>query len=397
MKKFPIKKSTITIVAILLPLIMALGYVATNSGPLAAVEVTVEQVENRAISPALFGIGVIEAKYSYRIGPIMTGHVLRLNSQVGDRVVAGQVLGEMDPVDMDNKIASKKAAIKRANASVIAAQAQVTESDARAQYAQSQSQRYQQLAKAQSISKELAEAKYQENQIAVASLAAAAANLNATREELEMLRADYNGLIQQRSNLLLKAPVNGLVVGRYIEPGSTVVAGQTVLEVIDPASLWVNVRFDQLQSSGLAKGLIARIVLRSLSGQSLTGQVARVEPLADAVTQEILAKVKFDQLPEPLPPLGELTEVTVALPQLMSRPVVPNASIKHINGETGVWLIENNNQRFLPIEIAATDLDGWVQVKQGIKSGDSIVVYSKQELTSHSRIKIVDSLTESSR
>ena len=397
MQKTAIKKSTLAVLAIALPLVIALGYVAMTSGPLAAVEVTLDRVENRAISPALFGVGVIQARYSYRIGPIMTGQVLRLSAEVGDHVAAGQVLGEMDPVDMDNKIVAKSAAIKRANAAVIAAQAQVTDSDARAQYANSQSQRYQQLVKVQSISKESAEAKAQENQIAVATLAAAQANLNAVREELEMLRADYNGLQQQRSNLLLKAPVDGLVVGRYIEPGSTVVAGQTVLEIIDPASIWVNVRFDQLQSSGLSKGLRASIVLRSNSAQRLSGRVARVEPLADAVTQEILAKIVFDQLPDPLPPLGELTEVTVALPQLMISPVISNASIRRINGQTGVWLMQDDQQQYAAIEVGATDLDGRVQVTQGIKPGDSIILYSKQELTAHSRIKVVDHLLETSR
>lgn len=390
-------KTTLAVVALLLPLLMGLGYVAMNSGPLAAVEVTMDRVQNRAISPALFGIGIIEARYSYRIGPIMTGHVLRLNTQVGDQVSAGQVLGEMDPVDMDNKIVAEKAAIKRANAAVIAARAQVSDAEARARYAQSQALRYQQLAKAESISKETAEAKLQENQIAQASLEAAQANLNAALEELEMLRADLSGLIQQRSNLLLVVPVDGLVVGRYIEPGSTVVAGQTVLEIIDPTSIWVNVRFDQLQSRGLAKDLSARIVLRSQAGKQLAGRVERVEPLADAVTQEILAKVVFDELPDPLPPLGELAEVTVSLPALASSPAIPNASIKHINGQTGVWVIENNKQFFAPIEIGASDLDGWVQVLDGIQPGDAIVVYSKQDLTSRSRIKVVKNLLEEAR
>ena len=394
MKMILMNKTRLAVIALMLPLLTGLGYVAMSSGPLASVEVTMERVQNLAISPQLFGIGTIEARYSYRIGPTMTGHVLRLNTQVGDHVTAGQELGEMDPVDMDNKITAEKAAIKRANAAMIAAQAQVADAQARARYAKSQSQRYQQLAKAENISKETAEAKFQEEQIAEAALVAARANLNVVQEDLEMLRAGLSGLIQQRINLLLVAPVDGLVVGRYIEPGSTVVAGQTVLEIIDPDSIWVNVRFDQLQSSGLMKDLNARVVLRSQAAEQLSGRVERVEPLADAVTQEILAKVVLDDLPDPLPPLGELAEVTVSLPKLASSPVIPNASIKHINGQTGVWVIEGNQQYFAPIEIGASDLDGRVQVLDGIQAGTAIVVYSKQDLTAHSRIKVVKNLLE---
>lgn len=387
-----LNKATLAVVAVLVPLLLALAYVALNSGPLAAVQVTAQQVQSKKISPALFGIGVIEARYSYRIGPTMTGHVLKLNAQVGDKVTAGQVLGEMDPVDMDNKIAAQQASIQRAGAAVIAAEAKLKDAQARERYAKSQSERYQQLVKEKNISKESADAKQQEYQIAQASLAAARANLNAAREELAMLKATYNGLIEQRSQLRLVAPVDGLVVGRYIEPGSTVVAGQTVIEIIDPASIWVNVRFDQLQAGGLARGLDAVIVLRSRAGVRLAGRVERVEPLADAVTQEILAKVVFEQLPEPLPPLGELAEVTVKLPPLAASPVIPNAAIRRVNGQTGVWVIEQGKHFFAPIEIGASDLDGWVQVVKGLNAGSRIVVYSKAEITPRSRLKVVEKL-----
>jgi HlyD family secretion protein len=397
MKKLSMSTRSITLLLILLPVLIAFVYVVTRSGPLAPVPVTVIQVDNQAIIPALFGVGIVEARYSYRIGPTMTGHVLRLDSHVGDKVMAGQIVGEMDPVDMDNKISSKEAAIKRAQASIVAAEANVADLLARERYAKSQALRYEKLAKANTISDEVAEAKSQEHLIASAGLAAIRANLNAVSEELAMLRADYDGLIEQKSNLNLTAPVAGLVVGRNVEPGSTVVAGQTVLDVIDPASIWINVRFDQLQSSGLVNGLAASIVLRSRSSQRLDGRVARVEPLADAVTEEIMAKVVFDQLPDTLPPVGELAKVTVALPALTTTPVVPNASIKRVDGEVGVWLIDNDELRYVLVEIGMSDLDGRVQITKGLKAGDRIVAYSKQELTRHSRITVVDHLVDATR
>ncbi|MCW9013363.1 MAG: efflux RND transporter periplasmic adaptor subunit [Gammaproteobacteria bacterium] len=393
MIKLPLNKPGITLLAILLPLLLTFGYVVARSGPLAPVPVTVIQAEKQAISPALFGLGIVEAQYRYRIGPTMTGHVLHLDSHVGDMVTAGQVLGSIDPVDLNNKIASSKAAIKRTKASVMAAEAQVNDAVARERYAQSQSLRYQQLVKTGTVSNEANDIKIQEYQVAKASLAAARANLNAAREELEIQHATYAGLVQQLDNLRLLSPVDGLVVGRYVEPGSTVVAGQAVLEVIDPASIWINVRFDQLRSRGLASGLTASIELRSIA-EPLTGRVARVEPLADAVTEEILAKIVFDQLPESLPPIGELAEVTVNLPQLAAMPVVPNASIKRINGQTGVWVLEDASLRYAPVEIGIANLDGQVQVLSGLNHNDQVVVYSKQALSSDSRVSVVDQLLD---
>jgi HlyD family secretion protein len=78
----------------------------------------------------------------------------------------------------------------------------------------------------------------------------------------------------------------GLVVRRLAEPGTTVVAGQAVIEVVDPAELWINARFDQTRAGGnLPPVKPARVVLRSRIDTPLRGSVLRVEPVADAVTK----------------------------------------------------------------------------------------------------------------
>ena len=394
MKMLAASRRTIALIMVLLPLLLVFGYVVARSGPLAPVPVTVVEVGKQAITPALFGIGTVEARYRYRVGPTMTGRLSWLKGDVGDRVTAGQVIGEMDPVDIDDRISANQAAVKRAVASVAAAEARVKDFVAREKYARLQAERYKRLVTERNVSKEAAEAKEQAYQIAKAGLAAAQADLKAARHELEKLRFEYEGLLQQRDNLRLVVPMDGVIAGRYIEPGSTAVAGQAVLEIIDPESIWVSVRFNQLQSDGLAKDLPAIVVLRSRSDRPVSGKVARVELLADPVTEETLAKVAFDRLPEPFPPLGELAEVTVSLPRLDATVVVPNASIKRVNGQSGVWVVENDSLRFAPVEIGVSDLDGRVQILRGLEPGDRVVLYSKKELTANSRISITDRLLE---
>ena len=382
-------RRTLALLAVLVPLAALFIYVVLRSGPLTPIPVTVTAVEARSISPALFGIGTVEARYTYKIGPTIAGRVKRVDVQVGDRVRAGQFLGEMDPVDFDDRIASLGAGLKRAEAAALTVKAQVQEALARKIYADSQASRYEQLLQTRLVSEEMAGAKKQERDAADAAYAAARAGLDAANQASASMRADRNGLITQRDNLRLIAPVNGLVTARSADPGTTVIAGQPVVEVIDPTSLWINVRFDQLRVSGLRAGLPARIAMRSIDGHELGGRVFRVEPLADAVTEETLAKVVFDALPEFLPPIGELAEVTVALSELPAAPVVPNASLQRVDGNMGVWLIQNNTLRFAPLKLGATDLDGQVQILEGIKPGDRVVVYSRRTLTAHSRIKVV--------
>ncbi len=390
MKQFlSIKGRTLALVGASVALLALFIYSILRLGPMAPVPVTVIKVENLAISPALFGIGTVEGRYTYLIGPTVAGRVAQLDVDVGDRVRAGQVLGKMDPVDLNDRIAAQRAAFVGARASVQASEAQLRDAAARKDFAETQEQRYEQLLKARATSEEVLATQRQNRQTAVAAWDAARANLNTARQAHGNSRSNLEALIAQRENLNLTAPVAGLVTARDVNPGTTVVAGSPVVEMVDPKNLWVNVRFDQLSSAGLRAGLPVRVVLRSRSGQSLAGRVLWVDPLADSVTEETLAKIVFDQIPQPLPPLGELAEATVALPAQAAAPVVPNACIQRVNGHAGVWLIENGGLHFVPVKLGASDLDGRVQVLEGLKGGEQIVEYSQRTLTGHSRIQIV--------
>lgn len=383
MKRLPLQSRTLALLAVIVPLLALFIYVGLRSGPLAPVAVTVVTVESRTVTPALFGIGTVEARYTYKIGPTFAGRVKRLDVHVGDHVKAGQVLGEMDPVDLDDRVRSQESAFKRAEAAL-------REAEARQAYAQTQARRYEQLFAVRSTSEEIVTTKRQELQIADAALSAA-------WEDIARARSDREALVAQRSNLRLIAPVDGVVAVRDADPGTTIVAGQAVVEVIDPKSLWINVRFDQISASGLAGGLPARIVLRSRSGQTLKGHVLRVEPKADAVTEEMLAKVAFDNKPEPLPPVGELAEVTVDLPALPAAPLIPNAAVRREGDKVGVWQIVDGDLRFSPVKLGASDLNGYVQVREGLKNGDQVVTYSEKALTARSRIHVVDHIPGVSR
>jgi len=396
MKWLPLTPRTLALVGILATLAALFAFVALRTGPLAPVSVTVAAAEELAITPALFGVGTVEARYTYKIGPTVAARVKSVDVNVGDRVRAGQQLGEMDPVDIDERITAIEASIKRGQAVLAATEAQVQDALARKSYSAAQAQRYEQLWQTRTVSDVAIEAKRQDIRVAEAAYAAASANRDAARQELARLASEREGLIQQRARMRLITPVNGLVVLRNADPGTTVVAGQAVVEVIDPTNLWINVRFNQLGLSGLRSGLPARIVLRSQPGQIITGHVLRVEPVADAVTEETLAKVVFDKLPDILPPVGELAEVTVALPALPVSTVVPDASVQRIDGRLGVWTIKDDALRFVPIKTGATDLDGRVQVLEGLTAGERVVVFSLGTLSSRSRIEVVADLTGAS-
>ena len=304
---------------------------------------------------------------------------MKIDVDVGDKVEAGQVIGEMDPVDLYDKIRAQAAALKQSEAQRLDAQT-------RQSYAKTQARRYEQLFAAKSTSEENYTTKQHEYRLSEA-------NLNAAEQQYVRVRSDYEALIAQRQNLKLIAPVDGIISIRKADPGTTLVAGQAAVEMIDPKTIWVNARFDQVNSKGLKTGLPARVVLRSDTNRLLEGHVTRIEPMADAITEEMSAKISFDEPLTTLPPVGELAEITVMLPEQSSTLVVPNASIKRLGGKSGVWEIKNGNLNFASVKFGAADLSGTVQVLEGLNTKSQIVVYSEQALTPKSRIRVVDHIS----
>jgi HlyD family secretion protein len=350
----------------------------------------VQAAEGR-LTPALFGIGTVEARRSYLIGPTVAGRVRSVAVDVGDRVKVGQLLAEMDPVDLDERTAALDASVARAGSAMAAADAQRRDALARKELAAVNARRYVELGAQNFISTGAVEARLQEQASADAIVSAADANLTAARQDQQRLAAERAGLRQQRANVRLLAPADGVVTSRDAEPGSTVVAGQAVLRVFDPSSLWIKVRLDQGRSAGLAAGLPAKVTLRSNPGQTIAGKVARLEAVSDSVTEERVAQVSLDQPPASLS-VGELAEVTLTLPPTAPAVLLPNAAIKRVQAQTGVWTIENGSLRFAPVRLGQASLDGQVQVLDGIKPGTTVVVHSEKDIAAKSRITVVDSL-----
>jgi HlyD family secretion protein len=330
------------------------------------------------------------------IGPTAAGRVLRVLADVGDAVKAGQLLAEMDPVDIDERLAALDASIARAGSGVAAMEAQRRDALARQQLAAINARRYTDLGEKNFVSPGAVEAKLQEQVSAEAGVSGAAANLSGAQQDITRLNAERAGLRQLRANVRLLAPADGVVTAREAEVGSTVVAGQAVLRVVDPATLWLKVRFDQGRSQGLAAGLKASVALRSNPGQALPAQVLRVEAVSDSVTEERVAQVGFARVPAGVS-IGELAEVSVALAPAPASLVVPNASVTRQGDRTGVWRIEAGQLAFAPLRLGQSSLDGQVQVLEGLKAGNSVVVYSEKALQPGSRIQVVDSLAERPR
>jgi HlyD family secretion protein len=114
MKGLPCSGRTLALLAVIVPLLGALHLRGLRSGPAGA-----GRRDRRERGIASYHAGVVRHRHGggslhLQIGPTFAGRVKRLDVHVGDQVRAGQVLGEMEPVDLDDRVRSQESAFKRA-------------------------------------------------------------------------------------------------------------------------------------------------------------------------------------------------------------------------------------------------------------------------------------------
>lgn len=385
---------TATLIGLGVGIVVLLGWLVTSQGPLAPIKVTVAKVAQGPLVARTFGIGTVEARRSYALGPTLASRVMRVLVDQGDAVKAGQLVAELDPVDLTDRVTSGELAAERAASAILAAQAQLVEAQSRAQIATSVARRYADLRAQGFVSQEAADAKAHEANAAQAGVDAATAQVAVARRDHERAQADVAGIGKLRTQARLVSPVDGVVSARLIEPGTTVVAGQAVLQVIDPATLWVKARIDQGQSGGVHVGQPAEIVLRSDPQRAYRGEVQRVDWVSDAVTEERIVNVGFASRPVGVS-VGELVEVTINIAELANVRSVPAAAVKRVDRQDGVWLFTKGSVTFRPVKVGITTLDGRSQVFDSLGDGDEVIVHSEQALKPDARVKVVTAIVRS--
>src|SRR3569623_3139325 len=369
----------------LLAFVAACVWLLATRGPLAPVGVEQAAVTRADLHPGVYGIGTVEAQHAYSVGPIQAGRLLRVMVDQGDRVEAGQVLAEIAPVDLRQRADAAMSAAARARQAAAAAQAKVAEADSRARLTQANLARYQTLYRQNFVAKEMVDSRLHEAAAAEAALAAARATATAALRELGRADAERQGIDQQRNSLRLLSPITGVVTAREAEHGTTVVAGQAVQRLADPAHLWVRARVDQARAQAIRVGQAADIAMRSAPGVALPEKVARIELQSDAVTEERIVAVAFAPVPDRLY-LGELAEVTLHLPGPRNALTVPRAAVGLRNDRTGEWQAVAGRARFKPVQIGVQTADR-AQVVSGLAEGERVIVYSARQLDDGMRVR----------
>lgn len=364
------------------------------------VQVTLAAVTTREISPAIQGVGTVEARVVVQLAARVTGRVIAIRADQSDRVRAGQLLIELENSEARAEVErasaghekarlavpAQQAALQRAQASLSVADAAVARAKANRALAQANAERWRKLAAtgdvpqmdvearvtaAETAGEELRSAEAQQ-QSALKEIAAQEAALKIAQNEIAVAAAAVASVQAKKADTFIVSPIDGFVVSRELEPGATVNPGTPILKLADPGTAWVTVFVDEREAGPLAIGDAADIALRSLPGKKLCGKVARIRRESDRVTEQLAVDITFDE-PPPRLTLGEQAEATIR-PAGTKAAALPLAAVVRTPDGAGAWTVVNGKLQFRRARLGVVDPAGWIAVIEGFSAGEQVVL-----------------------
>jgi HlyD family secretion protein len=251
-------------------------------------------------------VGVVRTT-EVRIAPEVGGQLVAVKVGKGDHVHAGDVVAELDAVELTASVAQARAALGAATASrdnvyagvraeeVASLAAATAKARSRLEYAQEQLTRTATLARDDFASQQSLDQAENDVAAARADVAEAEANHAAaqagpTREERAIADAQVKAAVsavtvleQRLEKTMLRAPANGTVTVIVAEVGENIHAGQPVLVIAETGKQWLsfNAREDRL--SGLAVGATVEVARQGVQAP-VAAVVTELVPLGSFAT-----------------------------------------------------------------------------------------------------------------
>ncbi len=324
---------------------------------------------------AVYGIGNVGANHIYDITAQTGGKILSILTDEGQWVKKGELLISIDSVDIPQLLDEAKITSKKARSEYLASQKTLDSLRAQKVLAQITYRRYAKLKKESFASKSEYDKAKADLDVIEAQIAGSQAQIAAAKMEISRSQKAAEALEEKLSRYTVYSPVDGYVIARKAEVSQSVLPSQSILQIVDPKSVWVKTYIDEKISGSVKVGQKATIKLRSQHEKRFSGTVERIVSQSDAVTQEREVDVAFDTLPIPFY-INEQAEVTIASQTFHDVVKLSSAALSFYQGKSGVWTEKSGKAHFIPLQILGR---GHKEVAvSGIKEKETVLLESSK-------------------
>jgi cobalt-zinc-cadmium efflux system membrane fusion protein len=279
------------------------------------------------------------------VGARSAGRVRRVFKTMGDTVRPGDVLADIESVDLGKAQAMAEAL----RAKEIAAETNLV--------------REQRLAEAKVTALREAETAKAEHQ-----------SLRAERRAAEKAVAALGASMDSEVGILkLRSPIAGRVLSATASQGQTVEPSSTLFEVADLSTVWVELLVFERDLQRVKAGDVAEMQPAGAKGVAVKGTVARVGDFVDPSTRSAVIRVEVDNRQGLLRP-GQSTSARLQSHGLAERAlVIPKASVTFVDGKpTGLVLVSPGLVEPRAVELGPDDGEH-VAILKGLRPGDSVI------------------------
>lgn len=307
------------LVLIVVLLLAGAGYWIHGGAEKAAPRYSTVKLERGEISVNVSATGTLKALSTVDIGTQVSGQVLSVHADFNESVSAGQVIARIDPANF-------QARLTQARADLASARAGLQEAQANLKNAEADFVRKTELVARQLVSRS-------ELDLALAARDQARARVSSAQAVIAQRQAAVANAELDLTYTEIRAPVDGVVLLRQVEPGQTVAASfQTpVLFQIaeDLAQMQIELAVDESDVGQIRPGLPARFTVDAFPGRNFIGEVRQVRLAATNVQNVITYPVVIDVDNADLTLLPGMTaNATIEVARRSDVLRVPNAALR---------------------------------------------------------------------
>ncbi|MDE4601796.1 macrolide transporter subunit MacA [Sinorhizobium meliloti] len=309
------------IFALLVLAVVGTGYYAwSRQGAPPATTVITQAVTRGDIEESVTAVGTLDAVKSVDAGAQVSGQLKSLHVGIGDKVEQNQLIAEIDPASIENRIEIDEAELANLEAQLVSKKAQLV-------LKQSNIERQRNLVATNSVSQSTLDQ-------AVADHAAAGADVQAIEAQIRKQKATLAGDRVDLGYTKIYAPMAGTIVDDPAKEGQTLNANQTtptIVTIADLSTMTVKAQVSEADVGKLKLGMDAYFTLLGQPGKRFTGKLRQIEPMPDTENNVVLYYALFD-VPNPTGELMMSMSAQVFFVQAAAKNVlvVPSAALRTV-------------------------------------------------------------------
>jgi RND family efflux transporter MFP subunit len=302
-----------------------------------------------------------------------SGYVEKRYVDIGDRVKAGALLAEIVAPELDHQIA-------QAQATLAQTQGTLQQTQASRELAEVTNTRDSGLVKQGWLTAQQGDNDRLTLRAQQAAEAVAKSNIAAQQAQIKVLEQD-------KAYQRVVAPFDGVITQRNIDNGSLVQAGSTFMFTLMHANvIRTQVFVPQDEAFGVQPGVDAVIRVPELPGRAFPGKITRIATALQPGSRTLLTEIDVPNPDGALQP-GIYCTVELFIPRKTPSMIIPADAVVFDENGLHVAVVENGVVHMRKISIAR-DFGTQVEVHQGVKPGDQVILNPMLNLAEGSRVSV---------